>query len=158
MKKFCLIFLFCLLFPCYGFAQTPESIFSIDGIVWHGRLLVLTVVFSIPPYFEWHVEEIRYGIYEGEIYYCGYHDPETDLCNPRPIGEYYPQIVIDSPVISLAYVSFLGGGRGYLLACMQPTSGLGYYTSSGLGTIGGFFKYLYKFGLVFKIADNWIPE
>lgn len=157
MKKFYLIFLLCLLLPCSGFAQAPESAFSIDGTVWHSRLFVLTVVFSIPPNYAWQVEEMRYGIYNGEIYWCN-NDPEIELCTPRPIGEYYPKIVIDSPVISLAYVRFLGGGKGYQLACMLTTAGLGYFTSYGFGTTGGFFLNLYRFGIMIKVADNWNPE
>ena len=160
MKKFCLICLLCLLFPCYGFAQTPESAFSVDGTVWHGRLFVLTAVFSIPPFYLkylLHVESIRYGIYEGEIYWCGNEGLEID-CTPRPVTNYYPQIVIDSPVVSLGYVRFGRLGGPYQLAFMQPTSGLGYFTSYNFGTFGGAFFKLYRFGIMVKVDDNWTPS
>ena len=129
MKRIILITIVCLLIPCFGFAQEPNSLLSIDNTLWQTTV--------------GERGNLGFGFYDGKVYIIWAleeGEPEMDE------NSFY----VDLLLLSFVRVYFnpeivsgviFPGGRGFLFPILQ---------------IGFFITPHGPFHLT-KIQDDWTP-
>ncbi len=129
MKKIILTTIICLLIPCFGFAEGPLTISSIDGTMWCGHQLRSIRADYIP--FDLQVKEERmfFGFADGEMYMCTVNDGDT--CTPAKVPEEVNVLMM--PVLGIVVTSLNGGVSGYDRSVSRTVitmlrNGLGYMT------------------------------
>ena len=80
MRKIILITIICFLTPCFGIAQEPDSIFSIEGTLWRVQWNGVHLT-PYPPYVEAFVIVGLLGFSDGKMFACVIPE-EGDTCTP----------------------------------------------------------------------------
>ena len=135
MKKIILITIICFLIPCFGIAQEPDSISSIEGTLWSTGQIQAPGDWKGPMYF---------GFYDGDIYlsfYYGWYDL------------YYLPFTFKHSYGDLGTVSY------FFMIGPPPVSS----NPNDLMAIGGLmfplgFGIISPGGILRKIEDNWDPS
>ena len=144
MKKSILVILIAVMIttPCLAQEIEPEGIFSTEGTLWQRSVIV-----TLPPDIPQTHDEI--GFYQGTVYIC-FGDTNYECRN------IYPYIIIDSPVVSIAFFFGTGGPTFYTsLLIMQP---IGFGLSFDIiGIITPPMIVSVRIGIMFKVDDNWVP-
>jgi hypothetical protein len=158
-----LITIICFLTPCFGIAQEPEGIFSIEGTIWRVQFSAVHLT-PYPPYVETFGIVALLGFSDGRMFSCM--PEEGDTCTPdyefpnSPPNSYY----IDCPVLSLAYVGgCIGTTESGEVSCvsyvhlMQPIVGVGSATVFSRNSPPGSNNIGIGSGFMVKESDDWSP-
>ena len=91
MKRIILITIICFLFPCFGFAQGPVTISSIEGTLWRGQCKTVSVSLNPFEIEAFNGTEEMGGVSDGKMYHC--HIIDGDTCTPEEVPEEFNVVI-----------------------------------------------------------------